>query len=130
MFTVKAYLPVAESFGFNGELRSHTAGQAFPQNVFDHWEIMNGCKCIMEKKRRTVNLYEYPAAPLEKGSKMEELVTKIRVRKGLKVCDFICTFVSYQPECGYCSLRSLLLTHTTTSCKKLKLCCTFWIEII
>jgi elongation factor 2 len=47
MFTVKAYLPVAESFGFNGELRSHTAGQAFPQCVFDHWEIMNGCKCIM-----------------------------------------------------------------------------------
>ena len=47
MFTVKAYLPVAESFGFNGELRSHTAGQAFPQSVFDHWEIMNGCKCLI-----------------------------------------------------------------------------------
>ena len=47
MYAVKAYLPVAESFGFNGELRSHTAGQAFPQSVFDHWEIMNGCKCIM-----------------------------------------------------------------------------------
>ena len=28
------------------------------------------------------------AAPLEKGSKMEELVTKMRVRKGLKVCNF------------------------------------------
>ena len=47
MFTVKAYLPVAESFGFNGELRSHTAGQAFPQSVFDHWEVMNGCKYIL-----------------------------------------------------------------------------------
>jgi len=45
MFTVKAYLPVNESFGFNGELRSHTAGQAFPQSVFDHWEVMNGCAC-------------------------------------------------------------------------------------
>jgi elongation factor 2 len=44
MFTVKAYLPVMESFGFNGDLRSQTAGQAFPQSVFDHWEIMNGCK--------------------------------------------------------------------------------------
>jgi elongation factor 2 len=66
MFTVKAYLPVGESFGFNGELRSHTAGQAFPQSVFDHWEQMNG-------------------DPLEKGSKMEELVKSIRVRKGLKV---------------------------------------------
>ncbi|TFL06203.1 P-loop containing nucleoside triphosphate hydrolase protein [Pterulicium gracile] len=65
MFTVKAYLPVSESFGFNGELRGHTAGQAFPQMVFDHWEIMNG-------------------SPLDKGSKLEEIVTKIRVRKGLK----------------------------------------------
>jgi len=44
MFTIKAYLPVSESFGFNGELRSHTAGQAFPQSVFDHWEIMGGCE--------------------------------------------------------------------------------------
>jgi elongation factor 2 len=65
MFTVKAYLPVNESFGFNGELRSHTAGQAFPQSVFDHWEVMAG-------------------SPLDKGSKIEEIVTKIRTRKGLK----------------------------------------------
>ncbi len=43
MFTVKAYLPVAESFGFNGELRSHTAGQAFAQTVLDHWEVMSEC---------------------------------------------------------------------------------------
>lgn len=44
MFTVKAYLPVSESFGFNGELRSQTGGQAFPQSVFDHWELMTGCE--------------------------------------------------------------------------------------
>ncbi|KDQ63164.1 hypothetical protein JAAARDRAFT_694396 [Jaapia argillacea MUCL 33604] len=65
MFTVKAYLPVMESFGFNGDLRSATGGQAFPQSVFDHWELMNG-------------------SPLDKGSKIEELVRSIRVRKGLK----------------------------------------------
>ena len=46
MFTVKAYLPVMESFGFNGELRAATSGQAFPQSVFDHWDLMNGCKCF------------------------------------------------------------------------------------
>jgi len=44
MFTVKAYLPGMESFGFNAELRGQTGGQAFPQSVFDHWELMNGCK--------------------------------------------------------------------------------------
>jgi elongation factor 2 len=65
MFTVKAYLPVMESFGFNGDLRASTSGQAFPQSVFDHWELMNG-------------------SPLDKGSKLEELVQSIRKRKGLK----------------------------------------------
>lgn len=44
MFTVKAYLPVMESFGFTSDLRQGTQGQAFPQSVFDHWEIMNGCE--------------------------------------------------------------------------------------
>ncbi|KAJ7159068.1 P-loop containing nucleoside triphosphate hydrolase protein [Mycena crocata] len=64
MFTIKAYLPVSDSFGFTNILRAATRGQVFPQSVFDHWEVM-------------------PGSPLEKGSKMEELVTKIRVRKGL-----------------------------------------------
>jgi len=65
MFTVKAYLPVVESFGFTADLRSHTQGQAFPQSVFDHYEMMNG-------------------SPLDKGSKLEEVVKAIRIRKGLK----------------------------------------------
>lgn len=85
MFTVKAYLPVAESFGFNAELHKHTGGKATPQCVLDHWESMNGCKwaacCIFS------HLVDFVfSASLEKGSKVEELVRKIRVRKGLKVC--------------------------------------------
>ena len=74
MFTVKAYLPVMESFGFNGDLRQATGGQAFPQSVFDHWELMNG-------------------TPIEKGSKLEELVKAIRTRKGLKV-QLSCLFIA------------------------------------
>jgi len=62
---VKAYLPVAESFGFTEHLRSLTQGQAFPQCVFDHWETMT-------------------SSPLEAGSKSEQLVLTIRKRKGLK----------------------------------------------
>ncbi|KAK0523432.1 translation elongation factor 2 [Tilletia horrida] len=65
MYTVKAYLPVAESFGFNGDLRQATGGQAFPQAVFDHWETMNG-------------------VANDKTSKLYDLVKSIRVRKGLK----------------------------------------------
>ncbi|KAF8522610.1 P-loop containing nucleoside triphosphate hydrolase protein [Hysterangium stoloniferum] len=65
MFTVKAYLPVNESFGFTADLRAATGGQAFPQSVFDHWELMDG-------------------TPIEKGSKLERMVVAIRTRKGLK----------------------------------------------
>ncbi|KAJ1644649.1 translation elongation factor 2 [Coemansia asiatica] len=42
LYNIKAYLPVSESFGFTADLRSNTGGQAFPQSVFDHWQIMSG----------------------------------------------------------------------------------------
>jgi elongation factor 2 len=64
MFNVKAYLPVAESFGFVSSLRAATSGQAFPQCVFDHWEPM-------------------PSDPLEENSQAQKTVTAIRKRKGL-----------------------------------------------
>ncbi|KAJ7177602.1 P-loop containing nucleoside triphosphate hydrolase protein [Mycena filopes] len=64
MFTIKAYLPVSESFGLSAALRQATGGQAFPQCVFDHWAAV-------------------PGSPLDKGSKLEDIVTKIRTRKGL-----------------------------------------------
>jgi elongation factor 2 len=65
MFIVKAYLPVNESFGFTADLRSNTGGQAFPQCVFDHWQIM-------------------PGDPFEAGSKPCQIVSDSRKRKGLK----------------------------------------------
>ncbi len=37
LHVVKAYLPVAESFGLSSVLRSNTQGRAFPQCFFDHW---------------------------------------------------------------------------------------------
>ncbi|KAJ2314957.1 translation elongation factor 2 [Coemansia sp. Cherry 401B] len=61
--TIKAYLPVNESFGFVTHLRAETSGQAFPQSVFDHWQTMNG-------------------TALEPG-KVADIVKHVRVRKGL-----------------------------------------------
>jgi len=66
LMQVKAYLPVAESFGFVAKLRQDTSGQAFPQCVFDHWESMQG-------------------NAMDAGGKMEELVLAVRKRKNLKV---------------------------------------------
>jgi len=64
LYTIKAYLPVMESFGFTADLRSHTGGQAFPQCVFDHWQIMGG-------------------DPLDLTTKTAQIVQGIRKRKGL-----------------------------------------------
>jgi elongation factor 2 len=66
LFNVKAYLPVNESFGFPGELRQATGGQAFPQSVFDHWAVLPG------------------GSPLDPSTKPGQVVTEMRKRKGLK----------------------------------------------
>jgi len=63
LYNVKAYLPVMESFGFTADLRSATSGQAFPQCVFDHWQVIQG-------------------DPLVPG-KPQEIVLATRKRKGL-----------------------------------------------
>ncbi|BFZ01489.1 hypothetical protein BsWGS_04528 [Bradybaena similaris] len=63
--TVKAHMPVNESFGFTADLRSNTGGQAFPQCVFDHWQIM-------------------PGDPMDTTSKPGQIVIEARKRKGLK----------------------------------------------
>jgi len=65
MFVVKAYLPVNESFGFTADLRSNTGGQAFPQCVFDHWQVL-------------------PGDPMDETSKPGTVVTDTRKRKGMK----------------------------------------------
>lgn len=66
LLQVKAYLPVSESFGFTGHLRSLTSGQAFPQCVFDHWDVIN-------------------SDPFDTKGKTHAILMAIRKRKGLKL---------------------------------------------
>eukprot|EP00698_Gefionella_okellyi_P021699 TRINITY_DN7091_c0_g1_i1.p1 TRINITY_DN7091_c0_g1~~TRINITY_DN7091_c0_g1_i1.p1 ORF type:complete len:839 (+),score=211.16 TRINITY_DN7091_c0_g1_i1:104-2620(+) len=65
MVEVKAWLPVAESFGFSQDLRQQTAGQAFPSTMFDHWQ-------------------EMPGDPLDPTSLAGKAVRETRIRKQLK----------------------------------------------
>jgi len=65
MTIVKAYLPVNESFGFTAHLRSETGGQAFPQCVFDHWQVL-------------------PGDPFDPTSKPAQIIAETRKRKGIK----------------------------------------------
>jgi hypothetical protein len=104
MFTVKAYLPVMESFGFTADLRQGTQGQAFPQSVFDHWELM-------------------PGSCLDKGSKVEDVVKNIRTRKGLKVGRCSVDRCSCGTNTHFNSPISRLWTTTTT--RYAQLCCGF-----
>jgi len=65
LYNIKAYLPINESFGFVADLRQATAGQAFPQSVFDHWQIL-------------------PGVPSDKTTKVGGIVEAMRIKKGLK----------------------------------------------
>jgi len=63
---IQAHLPVTESFGFTELLRKNTAGQAFPQMIFSHWNQVVG---EVETE----------------GSMANKIVMEVRKRKGLKV---------------------------------------------
>merc|ERR1711998_745385 len=63
IYNLQAYLPVLESFGFVADLRAATSGQAFPQCVFDHYQMMSG-------------------DALDPSDKLGGLVVSIRKRKG------------------------------------------------
>lgn len=66
MKTLVAHLPVAQSFGFTGELRAATGGKAFPQMVFSHWALVQG------------DMYA-------DTSMLNHVITSIRKRKGMKI---------------------------------------------
>jgi elongation factor 2 len=62
---MKAYLPVAESFGFSQSLAEATSGAAFSQLMFDHWSLLDGGD------------FRDPTTRLGK------IINTIRIRKGL-----------------------------------------------
>ncbi|KAJ6487915.1 P-loop containing nucleoside triphosphate hydrolase protein [Mycena sanguinolenta] len=63
--TLQVYVPVQQYFGLRNALNEATSGKALLQSEFDHWAVV-------------------PGSPLEKGSEVEDIVTKIRIRKGLE----------------------------------------------
>lgn len=62
---MKAYLPVAESFGFSQALAEATSGAAFSQLMFDHWALLDGGDFK------------------DKDSRLGKIINAIRVRKNL-----------------------------------------------
>eukprot|EP00596_Hydrurales_sp_CCMP1899_P003538 CAMPEP_0119041792 /NCGR_PEP_ID=MMETSP1177-20130426/13680_1 /TAXON_ID=2985 /ORGANISM="Ochromonas sp, Strain CCMP1899" /LENGTH=877 /DNA_ID=CAMNT_0007008119 /DNA_START=123 /DNA_END=2756 /DNA_ORIENTATION=+ len=66
---MRAYLPVAESFGFSQALAEATSGAAFSQLMFDHWQIMGGDGDVSDFK--------------DPETKLGKIINAIRVRKGM-----------------------------------------------
>jgi 116 kDa U5 small nuclear ribonucleoprotein component len=76
MYSVKAFLPVLDSFGFETDLRTFTQGQAMVHSVFDHWTVVPG-----DPLDRTIILH--PLEPSPPQCLARELLIKTRRRKGL-----------------------------------------------
>ncbi|GLV38363.1 uncharacterized protein CBL_13086 [Carabus blaptoides fortunei] len=76
LYTIKAFIPAIDSFGFETDLRTHTQGQAFCLSVFHHWQIVPGDP--LDK-----NIIIRPLEPQPATHLAREFMIKTRRRKGL-----------------------------------------------
>ncbi|CBY20276.1 unnamed protein product [Oikopleura dioica] len=76
LYTIKAFIPAIDSFGFETDLRTHTQGQAFCTQVFSHWQIVPGDP--LDKSVVIRPLEQQPVTALAR-----EFAIKTRRRKGL-----------------------------------------------
>lgn len=93
LYTVKALIPVIDANGFETDLRTATQGQAFCQQVFDHWAIVPGMRTIIIYSSCEVTVTvgdptdsSVKLRPLEPASGQalaRDLALKTRRRKGL-----------------------------------------------
>ena len=74
--TLKAYMPVIDSFGFETDLRSFTQGQAMVWSVLDHWNIVPG-------NPLDDSIILHPLEPAPTPHLAREFMVKTRRRKGL-----------------------------------------------
>uniref|UniRef100_A0A671W2D3 116 kDa U5 small nuclear ribonucleoprotein component n=1 Tax=Sparus aurata TaxID=8175 RepID=A0A671W2D3_SPAAU len=76
LYTIKAFIPAIDSFGFETDLRTHTQGQAFALSVFHHWQIVPG-----DPLDRSIVIR--PLEPQPAPHLAREFMIKTRRRKGL-----------------------------------------------
>jgi U5 small nuclear ribonucleoprotein component len=62
LYTIKAFIPAIDSFGFETDLRTHTQGQAFCLSVFHHWQVSDRRLLV------AVELYESRILDCSRGS--------------------------------------------------------------
>ena len=83
IFTIRALLPVVESFGFAGDLRKQTSGAAHPQLVFSHFEALPQDPMFVVATSEEQEALDDGALPSINIAR--KLVDEARRRKGLLV---------------------------------------------
>lgn len=85
LFTVHAYVPVAESFGFADELRRWTSGAASPQLLLSHWEELLQDPFFVPKTEEELEEFGDGSSVLTNIAR--KMIDTVRRRKGLPVED-------------------------------------------
>lgn len=83
LFTVHAYVPVAESFGFADELRRWTSGASSALLVLSHWEAVPEDPYFVPKTEEEKEEFGDGSSVLPNTAR--KLIDAVRRRKGLKV---------------------------------------------
>ncbi|XP_004308232.1 PREDICTED: elongation factor Tu GTP-binding domain-containing protein 1 [Fragaria vesca subsp. vesca] len=83
LFTVHAYVPVAESFGFADELRRWTAGAASALLVLSHWEALDKDPFFVPKTDEEKE--EFGDGSSVPPNTARKLINAVRRQKGLPV---------------------------------------------
>ena len=60
LYSIKAFIPAIDSFGFETDLRTHTQGQAFCLSVFHHWQV----QCTVTIVQLYVHVYSLESMTL------------------------------------------------------------------
>jgi U5 small nuclear ribonucleoprotein component len=76
MYTVQAFIPAVEAFGFETDVRTHTSGQAYCMSQFDHWDLVPG-----DPLDKSIILRPLEPAPFPHLAR--EFMVKTRRRKGM-----------------------------------------------
>lgn len=83
LFTVHAYVPVAESFGFSDELRRWTSGSSSALLVLSHWEELSEDPFFVPKTEEELEEFGDGSSVLPNMAR--KLMNAVRRRKGLPV---------------------------------------------
>lgn len=83
LFTVHAYVPVAESFGFADELRRWTSGASSALLVLSHWEALSEDPFFVPKTEEEIE--EFGDGSSVPQNTARKLIDAVRRRKGLPV---------------------------------------------